>query len=143
MKKRTRSVEMKILLKLMARECISGYLAMSIAIDHNMIDIIDIEKGENSNKDSILAIGEVDGRTNEMIKRDKVELQDSMIAAGLEIFQTRDINTEDVENLKTKKHQILPGEKRLRVEKLKKNHQADFQVLFQALYTLKAALTIE
>ena len=80
---------------------------------------------------------------NEMIKRDKVELQDSMIAAGLEIFQTRDINTEDVENLRTKKHQILPGEKRLHVEKLKKNRQADFQVLFQALYILKAALTIE
>ena len=53
MKKRTRSVEMKILLKLMAREFISGYLAMSIAIDHNMIDITDIEKGENSNRDSI------------------------------------------------------------------------------------------
>ena len=34
-----------------------------------------------------------------MIKRDKVELQDSMIAAGLEIFQTRDINKEDAENL--------------------------------------------
>ena len=53
MKKRTRSVEIKVLLKLMARECISGYLDMSIAINPNMIDIIDIEKGENSNRDSI------------------------------------------------------------------------------------------
>ena len=63
-----------------------------------------------------------------MLNRDKVEPQDSMIAAGLEITQTKDISREDAQNLKTKGHRILLREKRLRVERLRKNHQADFQV---------------
>ena len=53
MKKRARLEEIIVLPKSMARECISDYLAMSMAIDHNMIDIIDIEEGEISNRDSI------------------------------------------------------------------------------------------
>ena len=53
MKKRARLEEIIVSLKSMARECISGYLATSIAIDHNMIDIIDIEEGEIFNTDNI------------------------------------------------------------------------------------------
>ena len=53
MKKRARLEEIIVSLKSMAKECISDYLAMSIAIDHNMIDLIDIEEGEISIRDNI------------------------------------------------------------------------------------------
>ena len=78
-----------------------------------------------------------------MIIRDKVELQDRMIVAGLEIFQTRDIYKEDAGNFIIIGHRILQREKRLRVEMLRKNLQVDFQASYLALCTLRAALTID